>query len=250
MVVPGTRWKNENSESFAIANPMSKLVSELQSSLIQSKACGFLSHAVGCMGSCVVLLEVCNELADLLNQACFGCCIVTTDTEKRQYELTLEEAFYLFHHLKCLEIVWENKRLESSNELWKLITSKQNLFPVFYKAYSHLRAKNWVVRSEIKYGVDFVAYHHHPSLVHSEYAVMVSAGNDDINLRLMAWPSIHATVRLEDGVAKTLLILYVKDNACDGVSSLCLQHYTVEEQIIARWNPDQCLQDHTDTEIG
>ncbi|KAK4358763.1 hypothetical protein RND71_020992 [Anisodus tanguticus] len=58
------------------------------------------------------------------------------------------------------------------NELWKYMTSKKENVPVLYKAYSHLRSKKWVVRLGSQYGVDYVAYRHHPALVHSEYAVL------------------------------------------------------------------------------
>ncbi|PIA31711.1 hypothetical protein AQUCO_04900179v1 [Aquilegia coerulea] len=219
---------------------MSKIVSQLQVSLVQTKACGLLlNHSV--------LLEVELKQADLLSQACFGCRIVTAikDKDKQQYlyELSLEEAFYMRHSLKCLEIIWEGKYLKNNDEIWELMKSERKLFPILYKAYSHLRDKNWVVRSEIKYGVDFVAYRHHPSLVHSEYAVLVSADNGDINMRLTMWPSLHAAVRLEDGVAKTLLVLHINTNAYDSTTTSCLEHYTVEEQMIARWNPEQCHED-------
>ncbi|KAF9609041.1 hypothetical protein IFM89_012481 [Coptis chinensis] len=226
MVVFGTRWKGKGSEAFALSNPMSKIVSRLQNSLTESKAFGLLlDRVVHCDRYCAVHLEVELEQANLLDQACFGCHIVHT----------------------CLEVVWRDKCLEN-DELWEFMTSRRKLFPIFYKAYSHLRAKNWVVKSEIKYGVDFVAYHHHPSLVHSEYAVIVLKGNEDIT-RLMAWPSLHATLRLEDGVAKTLLLLHI-NNVHNRVSPSCFEHYTVEEQIIARWNPEQCHEEHTTSDNG
>ena len=64
--------------------------------------------------------------------------------------------------------------------------SKKENFTNLFKSYSHLRMKNWVVRSGSQYGVDFVAYRHHPSLVHSEYAVIVlSDNNGETNGRLM-----------------------------------------------------------------
>ncbi|PIA33098.1 hypothetical protein AQUCO_04200098v1 [Aquilegia coerulea] len=242
MVVFGTRWKNTNSEDLALTNPISKIISELQFSLVQTKSCGLLlNHSV--------LLQVGLEQADLLDQVCFGCRIVTAIKDKQQYlyELSLEEAFYLCVSLRCLEIVWENKYVKNNDELWELMKSKRKLFPILYVAYSHLRAKNWVVRPEIKYGVNFVAYRHHPSLVHSEYAVMVLAGNGDLTPRLTSWPSLHATVRLEDGVAKTLLVLHINNkNSYDSITSYSsLEHYTVEEEMIARWNPEQCNEDHT-----
>nr|GEX65405.1 ribonuclease H-like domain-containing protein [Tanacetum cinerariifolium] len=77
------------------------------------------------------------------------------------------------------------------------MTSKNESFPEFFKAYSHLREKNWVVRSGDQYGVDFVAYRHHPSLVHSEYGVLVlREGNANGNTNESFWISRGAYRRL------------------------------------------------------
>ncbi|MCI50046.1 tRNA-splicing endonuclease subunit Sen2-1-like, partial [Trifolium medium] len=61
----------------------------------------------------------------------------------------------------------------NDEQLWRYFKSKKEAFPCFYKAYSHLRMKNWVVRSGAQYGVDFIVYRHHPARVHSEYGVLV-----------------------------------------------------------------------------
>ena len=110
--------------------------------------------------------------------------------------------------------------------IWDYMTSKKASFPHFFKAYSHLRDKNWVVRSGHRYGVDFVAYRHHPSLVHSEYAVLVlSEGNADGNDRLRVWSDYQCTLRLCGSVAKTLLTLHVNRNGANliGSSPSCLE---------------------------
>ncbi|KAF5197903.1 tRNA-splicing endonuclease subunit Sen2-1 [Thalictrum thalictroides] len=227
-----TRWKGKGSKAIAQQHPMSELINQLQSSLVQSKACGLLAG----FG---ILLEVVNEQANLLNRTSFGHPIITTYEDTHWFELSLEEGFYLYHSLTCLEIS-KNHSVKDSDKIWDLMKSKKELFPLSYKAYSHLRAKNWVVRSGIQYGVDFVAYCHHPSLVHSEYAVIVVDSDDNKNGRLLVWPDLHATVRLEGGVAKTLLVLHIKKNGYPEVSISCLKHYTVEEQIVTRWNPERC----------
>ena len=237
----GPRWKGNGSEAIAHADPMSKIISQLQSSLIQSETQGLLS-------GCDVLLNVGPEETDLLLRSCLGRPIITADKNKHWYQINLEEAFYMSHYLKCVNIVGENKCPKSNDELWEYIRSKRKAFPESYKAYSHLRAKNWVVRSASHYGVDFVVYHHHPSLVHSEYAVIVLSEGDgdlDTNVRLRVWSDIHGTVRLGDSVAKTLLILNIKKNGCDAISLSCLDQYTVEERTITRWNPKQCKEDLT-----
>lgn len=230
------RWKGKGSEAKATADPMSKIVSKLQSSLIQSQTWGLLS-------SCSVLVEVDAELTDLFNRACFGRPRITTEKDKQWFQLDMEEAFYLCFSLKCLKVVGEDGCMMSNEELWEHLKSKKTVFPISYKAYSHLRNKNWVVRSGLQYGVDFVAYRHHPALVHSEYAVLVSKGDDDLNDRLRVWSDVHCTLRLCGSVAKTLLIIIVNNNGQGALSPSCLEHYTVEEQTITRWNPEQSRED-------
>ncbi|XP_022732203.1 tRNA-splicing endonuclease subunit Sen2-1-like [Durio zibethinus] len=231
------RWKGKGSEAKAMADPMSMIVSQLQSFLIQSETRGLLS-------SCSVLVEVDAELADLLNRACFGRPRITAEKDKQWFQLDMEEAFYLCFSLKCLKVVGEDGCIKSNEELWGHWKSKKVVFPVSFKAYSHLRHKNWIVRSGLQYGVDFVAYRHHPALVHSEYAVLaVSEGNNDQNGRLRGWSDVHCTVRLCGSVAKTLLIVIVNNNSQCAISPSCLEHYTVEERTITRWNPEQSRED-------
>ncbi|XP_043723277.1 tRNA-splicing endonuclease subunit Sen2-1-like [Telopea speciosissima] len=235
----GPRWKGKGSEAKALAEPMSKIVQQLQSSLIQSQTHGSLS-------GCSVLIEAEPEQAHLLNMACFGRPIVTAEKDKQWYQLGFEEAFYLCHSLKCLQIVGvEDNCAKKEEELWKYMNSKRTEFPYFYKAYSHLRMKNWAVRPGSQYGVDFVAYRHHPALVHSEYAViLLSEGGDNVNRRLRVWSDLEGTIRLCGSVAKTLLVLTISSNGFDSVFPLCLKQYSVEERTCTRWNPEQNREDH------
>ncbi|MEI4889771.1 hypothetical protein, partial [Klebsiella pneumoniae] len=68
----GPRWKGKAAEAKALADPISKIVSQLQSSLIQSDSHGILS-------GCCVLLGVNAEQTNLLNHACFGRPITTAE---------------------------------------------------------------------------------------------------------------------------------------------------------------------------
>ncbi|KAK9919389.1 hypothetical protein M0R45_027983 [Rubus argutus] len=100
--------------------------------------------------------------------------------------------------------------------------------------------------SGITYGADFVAYRHHPELVHSEYAVIVSSEEEgDANKRLRVWSDVHCATRLCGGVAKTLLVLDISKSGHSVDSPSCLESYTVKERTIRRWNPEQCREDHT-----
>lgn len=229
------RWKGKNAEAEALKEPMSKLISQLQSSLVQSDASGFLSGNN-------VRIAVGAEQTDLLNKTCIGRPVSTDEKDKQWFQLGLEEAFYLCYSLKCLKINGGDTSPHGDEELWHYMKSKKKAFPCFYKAYSHLRLKNWVVRPGAQYGVDFVVYRHHPALVHSEYGVLVLSGGDDNDCtgRLREWSDVHCTTRLLGGVAKTLLVLYINKSGNSDDSPSSLEKYTVEERTIIRWSPQQC----------
>ncbi|XP_047160276.1 tRNA-splicing endonuclease subunit Sen2-1-like [Vigna umbellata] len=233
------RWKGKDAkakkdaEAGALKEPMSKIVFELKSSLVQSNTCGFLSDNN-------VQLAVGAEQLDLLDKACFGRPVRTIEKDKHWFQLSFEEAFYLCYSLKCLKINGSGTGSQNYEELWHYMKSKKETFPCFYKAYSHLRMKNWVVRSGSQYGVDFVIYRHHPSRVHSEYGVLVLSEGEhkDLNGRLRLWSDVHCTTRLVGSVAKILLVLQINEIG-NNESPLCLANYTVEECTITRWSPEQ-----------
>ncbi|PWA47658.1 tRNA-splicing endonuclease [Artemisia annua] len=234
----GPRWKGKGSEAKALANPISRSISDLRSSLIKSTSQGILC------GRNVLLLTN-PEQTNLLNLTCFGQPVITVVKDKQWFEFSLEEAFYLCFSLKCIKIGVDDS-IKTHNELWDYMTSQKPSFPDFFKAYSHLRDKNWVVMSGHRYGVDFVAYRHHPSLVHSEYAVLVlSEGDANGNNRLRVWSDYQCTLRLCGSVAKALLILHVNRNGANliGSSPSCLEGYSVKERTITRWDPERCRED-------
>ncbi|KAK4358761.1 hypothetical protein RND71_020990 [Anisodus tanguticus] len=233
------RWKGKGAETKALADPISEIVSQLQSSLVQSNSRGLLSGMS-------VLLKANAAQTDLLNRACFGRPKVTAEENEQWFQLSMEEAFYLYHSLMCIKIVDHDDCEQNINELWKYMISKKENFPVLYKAYSHLRSKKWVVRLGSQYGVHFVAYRHHPALVHSDYAVLaLSARNGNANGRLRVWSDFQCTLRLCGSVAKTLLVLNITEYQGGAASPSCLESYGVEERTITRWCPKQCREGNT-----
>ncbi|KAK9153423.1 hypothetical protein Sjap_000903 [Stephania japonica] len=177
--------------------------------------------------------------------------IVNADADKQWFQLSLEEAFYLSNDLNSLKIIGDDKCPKSYDKVWRYMMSKKSMFPDFYKAYSHLRTKNWVVRSGSQYGVDFVAYRHHPALVHSEYAVIVTSEDaNEENPQLKVWSDFHCTIRLCGSVTKTLLVLNIKKNDQDASLPSCLERFNVGELTIKRWNPDRCRENKLTIENG
>ncbi|PWZ16700.1 putative tRNA-splicing endonuclease subunit Sen2 [Zea mays] len=112
-----------------------------------------------------------------------------------------------------------------------------------YKAYEHLRLKNWVVKSGLQYGADFVTYRHQPTLVHSEFAVIVASEGKAFSTRcgcMKLWSELLCALRASESVAKTLLFLTISTKCCELGSLDCLEHMVVHEREITRWLPQQC----------
>ncbi|XP_020594946.1 probable tRNA-splicing endonuclease subunit Sen2 [Phalaenopsis equestris] len=152
----------------------------------------------------------------------------------------------MHHDLQALTVITETERPLNELELWNHMKGRKTAFPELYMAYTHLRRKNWVVRSGTQYGVDFVAYRHHPALVHSDYAVIVlQEGDGDVqqNARLRSWSDLQCSLRVSGSVAKTLLVLFVDRNGSDTAVPSCLQQFSVEERTITRWVAEQCREE-------
>ncbi|KAM3215408.1 hypothetical protein ACQJBY_067429 [Aegilops geniculata] len=242
MDVSGPRWKKgkdgKDFAALAAAHPMSAVVAELQSSLTGSGHVTTLSSQGG-----NAVLSVNPQQAMLLHRAAFGRALEIAGEEKHWFQLGPEEVFYLCHALKCISVESVSKELMSEEELWGHLCSVSESFPEMYKAYSHLRSKNWVVRSGLQYGTDFVAYRHHPALVHSEFAVVVvpeGVGFGGRCGRLNVWSDLLCALRASGSVAKTLLVLTISSSNCELSSPDCLEQLVVHERTITRWIAQQC----------
>nr|BAK05284.1 predicted protein [Hordeum vulgare subsp. vulgare] len=242
MDMSGPRWKKgkdgKNFSALAAAQPMSGIVAKLQSSLKGATLVATLSSQ-----GRDAILGVNPQQATLLNRAAFGRALDNAGAEKQWFQLGAEEVFYLCHALKCISVESASKELMSQGELWDHLCSASESFPEMYKAYSHLRSKNWVVRSGLQYGTDFVAYRHHPALVHSEFAVVVVPEGVEFGGRcgrLNVWSDLLCALRASGSVAKTLLVLTISSSNCELSSPDCLEQLVVHERTISRWIAQQC----------
>ena len=71
-------------------------------------------------------------------------------------------------------VEWQDHVGLNDEALWQLMLKRKNGFSYYYKAYSHLRKKNWILRTGLQYGAHFVAYRDQPSQVHAEYEVFLA----------------------------------------------------------------------------
>jgi tRNA splicing endonuclease len=125
-------------------------------------------------------------------------------------QLNLEEAFYLAYELYAIKIQSETTIL-SASDAWVKFNLLNKCFKYHYVAYRHFRRIGWVLKSGVKYGVDFVMYPSAESLlaagrnhVHAPYAVTVrypsDEGIDESDDRTwqpdMSWHSLQSVSRL------------------------------------------------------
>lgn len=263
----GTRWKYPKARSHALENPISNVYKELQAvPLIKS----FLSQTA-------VILQADAMQSELLNTICIGRPILVgpqaivscsdgvgnclpfqenaqsnTDNEVVLYELSFEEAFFLSYELKCLQVFYKKHQellLLNDENLWQLMNVRKHGFSYHYKAYAHLRKKNWIVRTGLQYGVHYIAYRHHPSNVHAEYSVIV-VPEWERQMQLSAWSHMQGIIRLCGNVAKTLLLLHVAQTELDEQHPSCLEHYSIKEMEVKRWLPQKHRMDNCTASLG
>lgn len=71
------------------------------------------------------------------------------------YYLLLEEAFFLYYTLECLEIRDENNSIISVPECLKQFNGLKKNFSFFYAAYHYYRSKGWIVKLGHQYGGNY-----------------------------------------------------------------------------------------------
>ncbi|RJE22289.1 TRNA-splicing endonuclease subunit Sen2 [Aspergillus sclerotialis] len=190
-------------------------------------------------------------------------------------QLSNEEAFFLVYGLGALQI-FDDKRstVIPAPSLFSLLR-QHSYFPpresptalelddpfiISYAVYHHFRSLGWIVRSGVKFGVDYLLYNRGPVFSHAEFAVVVIPSYDnpywseteerrDRSARKQArsWWWLHCVNRVQAQVKKSLVVCYVEvppplsdaqANAEHDVGALLAQ-YRVREISLRRWVPNR-----------
>lgn len=142
-------------------------------------------------------------------------------------------------------------------------------FIVSYVVYHHFRSLGWVVKSGIKFSVDYcmfstemackislltivVLYNRGPAFTHAEFAIVIlpsyehpSWANHPKKLEVEAnrsWHWLHAVNRVCSQVKKTVILVYVdipppgSEKGADAVDKI-IKRYKVREVCVRRWLP-------------
>lgn len=187
-------------------------------------------------------------------------------------QLSLQEAFFLVWALDCLTILHPETNVSFTlAEIWNAFQNAHipssvpqphapsqsrfdNPFLVSYIAYHHYRSLGWVVKSGIKFCVDYLLYKRGPVFQHAEFAIVVIPVYEDPedqanspfklqNAEPFTWSWLSTINRVNSQVQKTLVLSYITIPAESRVSPkvlsspACFAHYSVREVVLRRFIP-------------
>ena len=196
---------------------------------------------------------------------------VLSETQEH-LQLTLEEGFFLAYGLNALSVRDGLMYLPVTNEELLLRCCDRsasmknklehikpdNSFLISYVVYHHLRSLGWVVRSGIKFSVDYLLYNRGPPFAHAEFAVNIIRDyrdpywtESDSNEKKMLqqpskpWHWLHSVNRVQSQVLKSLVFIYVyipppiQNSTRFSTIADLLERYELKEFVWRRWIPNR-----------
>ncbi|RAL01973.1 tRNA splicing endonuclease subunit SEN2 [Aspergillus ibericus CBS 121593] len=191
-------------------------------------------------------------------------------------QLSTEEAFFLVYGLGVLRVLDDTRTDVIPTSSLLPLLCRHSYFPprdpsvdltpddpfmISYVVYHHFRSLGWVVRSGVKFGVDYILYNRGPVFSHAEFAVVVvpsyshSYWSETAERRAhseekmaRSWWWLHCVNRVQAQVKKSLVVCYVEvppptsyelDTPCEGDIGAMLGRYQVREMVIRRWVPNR-----------
>uniref|UniRef100_A0A182NEH6 tRNA-intron lyase n=1 Tax=Anopheles dirus TaxID=7168 RepID=A0A182NEH6_9DIPT len=125
--------------------------------------------------------------------------------------LFLEEAFFLIHTLNILQLKDLFESPISALEAFDRFRKIRKHFLASYCAYLYLKSKNWIIKSGLKFGGDFVIYVKGPQFNHASYIVLIQAMVDgnQISSHTVDGLDFQGFNRIAETTAKDILFLEV-----------------------------------------
>jgi tRNA-splicing endonuclease subunit Sen2 len=197
--------------------------------------------------------------------------LVIRDQEYMQ--LTLEEAFFLSYALGALDILDpETKQPISNQDLFYIFRKTSYFLPLAnpslspddpfmtnYVVYHHFRSLGWVLRSGIKFSVDYMLYARGPVFTHAEFGVLILPSYSDPywssnpflqnyvkSKETRTWAWMNRIHRVITQVKKTLVLCYVDipkplDPEAEAKISIdaMLARYKVREVMMTRFSANR-----------
>jgi tRNA-splicing endonuclease subunit Sen2 len=156
---------------------------------------------------------------------------------QEHFQLSQEEAFFLVYGLGVLKVYADDSEIVLPASSLLSLFRRHSYFPprslsvpaepddpfmLSYAVYHHYRSLGWVVRSGVKFSVDYLLYNRGPAFSHAEFAVVMIASyshpywseTEELRQRVQAktgktWWWLHCVNRVQSQVKKNLIICYV-----------------------------------------
>ena len=194
---------------------------------------------------------------------------------KEHLQLSQEEAFFLVYALGVLRIYSDDSDTVLPSSSLLPLFRRHSYFPprslsvpaepddpfmLSYAAYHHYRSLGWVVRSGVKFSIDYLLYNRGPAFSHAEFAVVLLPSysheywsETEEKRQIVAkktsknWWWLHGINRVQAQVMKTLVLCYVdvppplgeeEKSLQDDISKL-FARYRVRDINVKRWTPNR-----------
>ncbi|ODM19939.1 hypothetical protein SI65_04925 [Aspergillus cristatus] len=188
-------------------------------------------------------------------------------------QLSNEEALFLAYGLGALQVYDSDQKNTIPTSSLLTLFRQHSYFPprspaanldpddpflVSYVVYHHYRSLGWIVRSGVKFGVDYILYNRGPVFSHAEFALVVIPSYDlpywseteerrahAEEKQARSWWWLHCVNRVQAQVRKSLVICYVEVPPPDDAQALgndigaLLGRYKVRDVTIKRWVPNR-----------
>ena len=192
--------------------------------------------------------------------------------DQEHLNVSLEEAFFLSYGLGVLNVYCDDSdtilppssllslfRRHSYHPSRSLSVAAEpdDPFMLSYAVYHHYRSLGWVVRSGVKFGVDYLLYNRGPAFSHAEFALTILPSyshsywqSTEEHRSYVArktkktWWWLHGVNRVQAQVHKQLLICYVDipppQEKAKGVDiGHELSQYKIRDVAVKRWTPNR-----------
>lgn len=188
-------------------------------------------------------------------------------------QLSNEEALFLAYGLGALQVYDSDRKTKIPTSSLLTLFRQHSYFPprnfaanldpddpflISYVVYHHYRSLGWIVRSGVKFGVEYLLYNRGPVFSHAEFALVVipSYGHPYWSeteerrahaekKQARSWWWLHCVNRVQAQVRKSLVICYVEVPPPDDAQALendigaLLGRYKVRDVAIKRWVPNR-----------
>lgn len=127
--------------------------------------------------------------------------------------LMFEESLFLVRELKCLEVRTLDGVVIAEKDLIERFSKLNRNFLASYAGYLYMKSKNWIIKSGLKFGGDFILYQKGPQFFHASYIVLIEPYRKGQKLpeccHYLDSYDFHGFNRIAETTAKDLLVLEV-----------------------------------------